>query len=131
MNKSTIGVIVAVIVISLLLLVLVYTLTTYYLHYGFSSGNWVNRKGDIVVIRNKGILGNSQLKIGAKMNDAYDIVKYNCRMFINPFSLPHKFTMYMKGEDNLHATINMLTGKMRLYKDNIFYDEFVKSNMTT
>lgn len=128
MSNATIGIITASMVIGFLAVVLIYILVNYYLHYGFSSGNWYNKKGDVVVVRNRGILGKSQLKIGALDTDKYDVVDYKCRMLINPLSLPHKFTMYVLGDDKLTATINMLTGKMKLYKDGIFYDEFSKLN---
>jgi len=129
MDYFTIGVVVSVVVVCLLFIMLMYVLTTYYLHHGFSSGNWFNKKGDVLVVRNRGVLGNSQLKIGARDDGNYDVVKYNCRMLINPLSMPHKFTMYIRGSDNMHAVINMLTGKMKLYKDGVFYDEFAKSNI--
>lgn len=129
MDKLTIGIVVGVVVVAIMLAILIFILTFYYLHYGFSSGNWFNKKGDVVVIRNAGILGDSQLKVAARNGSEYDVVKYNCKMFINPFSPPHKFTIYIRGEDKLQAAVNMLTGKMKLYKDGKFYDEFAKSNM--
>lgn len=128
MDNILIGIIIALIVIAFMVAAVIFVLTFYYLHHGFSSGSWFNKKGDVVVIRNTGILGDSQLKIAARNGSTYDMVKYNCKMFINPLSPPHKFTLYIRGEDKLKAVINMINGKMKLYKDGKFYDEFAKSN---
>lgn len=104
-------------------------LIMYYLHHGFSSGSWFNENGDTLLIRNRGILGKSEMLIAEQDGDKYNVLKYKCRMLINPLSLPHQFTMYVLDEVPLTAKIDMLTGKLELFAKGKHYGTFCKSNI--
>jgi len=101
----------------------------YYLHHGFSSGSWFNANGDTLLIRNRGLLGKSEMLIAEQDGSSYNVLKYKCRMLVNPLSLPHKFTMYIFDEVPLTAKINMLTGKLDLFAKGKHYGTFSKSNI--
>ena len=88
-NWIAIPVIVAI--LAVLIFIFIFLLAMYYTHHGFSSGNWFNENGDALVIRNKGILSKSEMLIAEQNGDKYNVLKYKCRMLVNPLSLPHKF----------------------------------------
>lgn len=127
MNYASIAAPIAILIALVLLFVLI--LSMYYTHHGFSSGNWVNDKGDAIVIRNRGLLGDSEIIIAEQDGDRYNVLKYKCKMLVNPLSLPHKFTMYVFDEVPLTAKINMTTGKLDLFSKDKYYGTFSKSNM--
>lgn len=122
-------VIFSIVVLSMLVLLVIIILTMYYTHHGFSSGSWFNKNGDALIIRNKGVLGDSEMIIAEQNGEKYNILKYKCKMIVNPLSLPHKFTMYMLDDTKLKAKINMFTGKLKLYNGDIYYGVFSKSNV--
>lgn len=116
-------------ILAALIFIFVLLLMLYYTHHGFSSGNWFNENGDALVIRNKGVLGKSEMLIAEQNGDKYNVLKYKCRMLVNPLSLPYKFTMYIFDEIPLTAKINMFTGKLDLYGKDKHYGTFSKSNI--
>ncbi len=126
-NWIAIPVIVAI--LAVLIFIFIFLLVMYYTHHGFSSGNWFNENGDALVIRNKGILSKSEMLIAEQNGDKYNVLKYKCRMLVNPLSLPHKFTMYILDDVPLTANINMFTGKLNLYGKGKHYGTFSKSNI--
>jgi len=119
----------ACVVLAVLICIALVLMVTYYLHHGFSSGNWFNDKGDALIIRNRGVMGKSEMVIAEQNGDKYNVLKYKCRMLVNPFSLPHKYTMYVFDETPLKAKIDMLTGKLKLYSGDTYYGSFSKSNL--
>jgi hypothetical protein len=119
----------AIAILSVLIVLFLFILSIYYTHHGFSSGNWFNDEGDALVIRNRGLLDKSEMLIAEQSGDKYNVLKYKCRMLVNPIALPHKFTLYIYDDMLLRAEINMLTGKLNLFKNGKHYGTFSKSNI--
>jgi hypothetical protein len=120
---------IAIAILAILILVFASLLIFYYMHHGFSSGSWFNDKGDTLLIRNRGLLGNSEMLIAEQNGDKYNVLKYKCKMLVNPLSLPHRFTMYIFDDYPLTAKIDMITGKLRLKGKDKDYGTFSKSNL--
>lgn len=124
MEDLRIPIFVAVVIALLLLFIIIYILTFHYMHHSYSSGEWVNSDGDILMIRNLGPLSDSQFKLCQSSGEKYDVLESTCKILTNPISLPHKFTVYMLDKPKLKAKIDMITGVLKLYSGGKFYGIF-------
>jgi hypothetical protein len=122
-------VVVAILIVLLIVLMILYFMYTYYVHHNYSSGSWVNKKGDIIMIRNRGVLGESQIKIGENKDGTYDVLKSKCRAIINPLARPYQFTLYLLDNPNLKAKLNILKGELQLYSGKKFYGTYYRNNL--
>lgn len=129
MQTSTIVAIsVIVVVAAIIVFLVVYILTFHYMHHSYSSGSWVNKNGDILIVRNLGPLSNSQFKICENNGENYDVLESTCKILTNPFSLPHKFTMYILDDPKLTAKVDMVTGRLKLFKGDTSYGVFHRNS---
>ena len=116
-----IGVLVATLLGTIVIFLFIYISTFHYLHHSYSSGSWINKNGDMVIIRNLGPLVKSQLKICENTGDTYNVLESTCRIITNPISAPHKFSMFILDNPNLRAKVNMINGQLKLYSGDKFY----------
>ncbi len=124
MNDLKIPIFVAIVVALLLAFIIIYILTFHYMHHSYSSGEWVNSGGDILMIRNLGPLSDSQFKLCESNGESYDVLESTCKILTNPISLPHKFMIYILDKPKLKAKVNIITGTLKLYSGDKFYGIF-------
>lgn len=135
MERSTIiAVAVVAVIAAIIIFLVIYILTFHYMHHSYSSGSWINKNGDILIVRNLGPLSNSQFKICENNGENYNVLESTCKILTNPFSLPHRFSMYMfdntddKVKSTLVAKIDMVTGQLKLSKDGTSYGTFHRNS---
>jgi hypothetical protein len=126
-RNIVIGIVVISLIAIIIVLLILYILTYHYMHHSYSSGSWINKQGDMLIVRNLGPLSNSQFKLCENNGEDYDVLESTCKILTNPFSLPHKFSMYILDKPKLTAKVNMLTGRLKLYSGDTFYGTFYRN----
>jgi hypothetical protein len=119
-----IAICIAIVLCLIILFLFIYISTFHYMHHSYSSGSWINKNGDMVIIRNLGPLAKSQLKICENTGENYNVLESTARIITNPFTTPHKFTMHILDNPKLKAKVNMINGHLKLYSGDKFYGTY-------